>query len=65
MVSGIKIFFMGVCFGVILFVAMADLTGRHPDHVAECVAKHRKIGVCKAIKRCNAQVPKSCYRMID
>lgn len=65
MISEINTFLLGVAFGVILIAAVADLTGRHPDHVAKCIAKHRKIGVCKAIKRCNAQVPKSCYRMID
>lgn len=31
----------------------------------ECIAKHRKVGVCKAIKKCGVEVPKSCYRMVD
>lgn len=71
--TALRVFFaLAVITIIALVISLAGnlykLKGRvkNPNPGAiECIAKYRKVGVCKAISKCNARVPKSCYRMVD
>lgn len=32
---------------------------------AKCIAKHRSLGTCKAIKKCGYVVPETCLKIVE